>query len=159
MEASKTARLSFDTVTPLTRLCENGRLPERSFCQSPQALARSDRQRDFLDFVLAQYAVVGESKLDDGKLPALLELRYGTSTDAVRELGAVAEIRATVLGLQRGLYKRDGRSWQFLNRAAELQRGMTSTKTAVPPLAPCVIPFLCGEHNIMSDEKWRSEKA
>jgi type I restriction enzyme R subunit len=59
---------------------------------------------------LAQYAILGESELDAGKLPALLELRYGTSTDAVRELGSVAEIRATFLGFQRGLYERDGRS-------------------------------------------------
>ena len=70
----------------------------------------ADRQRDFLDFVLAQYAIVGESELDDGKLPALLELRYGSPMDAVRQLGSVAEIRSTFLGLQRGLYERDGQS-------------------------------------------------
>ncbi|WP_443027853.1 type I restriction-modification enzyme R subunit C-terminal domain-containing protein [Sphingomonas sp. SRS2] len=69
-------------------------------------LSRYDeKQRDFLDFVLSQYATVGESELDDGKLPALLELKYGTPMDAVRELGSVAEIRSTFLGFQRGLYE------------------------------------------------------
>lgn len=64
-----------------------------------------DKQRDFLDFVLAQYSIVGESELDDGKLPALLELKYGTPMDAVRQLGSVSEIRSTFLGFQGGLYK------------------------------------------------------
>lgn len=66
-----------------------------------------DRQRDFLDFVLSQYATVGESELDDGKLPALLELKYGTPMDALRELGSVAEIRSAFLGFQRDLYERE----------------------------------------------------
>lgn len=57
--------------------------------------------------VLAQYATVGESELDDTKLPALLELKYGTPMDAVRELGSVADIRSTFLGFQRGLYDTD----------------------------------------------------
>lgn len=67
-------------------------------------------QRDFLDFVLSQYAAVGESELDDGKLPALLELKYGTPMDAMRELGSVAEIRNTFLGFQRGLYQGENKS-------------------------------------------------
>ena len=64
----------------------------------------------FLDFVLSQYTAVGESELDDGKLPTLLELKYGTPMDAVRELGSVAEIRSTFLGFQRGLYEGEGSS-------------------------------------------------
>ena len=66
-----------------------------------------EKQRGFLDFVLAQYAIVGESELDDGKLPALLELRYGSPMDAMRELGSVKEIRSAFLGFQRGLYESD----------------------------------------------------
>ena len=84
---------------------------ERANARRENILSRyEDKQRDFLDFVLAQYAIVGESELDDGKLPALLELKYGTPMDAVRELGAVAEIRATFLGFQRGLYEDESRS-------------------------------------------------
>ncbi|WP_375178234.1 EcoAI/FtnUII family type I restriction enzme subunit R [Sphingobium yanoikuyae] len=82
---------------------------ERADTRREAILSRyGDKQRDFLDFVLSQYATVGESELDDGKLPALLELKYGTPMDAVRELGSVAEIRSAFLGFQRGLYERKG---------------------------------------------------
>lgn len=84
---------------------------ERANTRRDAILSRyGDKQRDFLDFMLAQYAVVGESELDDGKLPALLELKYGTPMDAVRELGSVAEIRSTFLGFQRSLYEGESRS-------------------------------------------------
>jgi type I restriction enzyme R subunit len=84
---------------------------ERADTRREAILSRyDDKQRDFLDFVLSQYATVGESELDDGKLPALLELKYGTPMDAVRELGSVAEIRSTFLGFQRGLYEGEGKS-------------------------------------------------
>ena len=84
---------------------------ERANTRREAILSRyGDKQRDFLDFVLSQYAAVGESELDDGKLPALLELKYGTPMDAVRELGSVVEIRSTFLGFQRGLYEREGKS-------------------------------------------------
>jgi len=65
----------------------------------------SPLQRDFLDFVLSQYVEVGESELDSDKLPELLQLKYGSSADAVRELGSVAEIRNTFRGFQSGLYQ------------------------------------------------------
>ena len=68
------------------------------------------RQRAFLDFVLAQYVLVGESELDPDKLPELLQLKYGSPADAVRELGSVAEIRSTFHGFQRGLYERASHS-------------------------------------------------
>lgn len=84
---------------------------ERAETRREAILSRyGDKQRDFLDFVLSQYATVGESELDDRKLPALLELKYGTPMDAVRELGSVAEIRSTFLGFQRGLYDEEHRS-------------------------------------------------
>lgn len=84
---------------------------ERADTRREAILSRyGDKQRDFLDFVLSQYATVGESELDDGKLPALLELKYGTPMDAVRELGSVAEIRSTFLGFQRGLYEGEGKN-------------------------------------------------
>jgi type I restriction enzyme R subunit len=62
------------------------------------------RQREFLDFVLAQYVTVGESELDTDKLPELLQLKYGSPADGVAALGSVAEIRSTFQGFQRGLY-------------------------------------------------------
>ncbi len=66
------------------------------------------RQREFLDFVLAQYVQVGESELDTNKLPKLLQLKYGSPADAMRELGSVADIRSTFHGFQRGLYDQPG---------------------------------------------------
>lgn len=39
------------------------------------------------------------------KLPDLLELKYGSPSDAVRELGSVAAIRDTFRGFQRQLYE------------------------------------------------------
>lgn len=62
------------------------------------------RQREFLDFVLAQYVLVGESELDPDKLPELLQLKYGSAGDAVRQLGTVGEIRSAFRDFQRGLY-------------------------------------------------------
>jgi len=64
------------------------------------------RQRAFLEFVLSQYVEVGESELDDLKLPDLLQLKYGSAADAVRALGKVKDIRSTFLGFQRGLYEK-----------------------------------------------------
>jgi type I restriction enzyme R subunit len=84
---------------------------ERAGTRREAILSRyGDKQRDFLDFVLSQYATVGESELDDGKLPALLELKYGTPMDAVQQLGSVAEIRSTFLGFQSGLYDSEGKA-------------------------------------------------
>lgn len=65
------------------------------------------RQREFLDFVLSQYVDVGEGELDPEKLPELLNLKYGSPADAVRELGTVTEIRTTFHGFQKGLYLDD----------------------------------------------------
>ena len=63
------------------------------------------RQREFLDFVLAQYVAVGESELDNDKLPELLQLKYGSPADALAVLGSVAEVRSAFRGFQAGLYR------------------------------------------------------
>ena len=79
---------------------------ERAKNRRDAILIRYDlRQRDFLDFVLAQYVEVGESELDSDKLPELLQLKYGSPADANNVLGSVAEIRSTFRGFQRGLYE------------------------------------------------------
>jgi type I restriction enzyme R subunit len=78
---------------------------ERAAGRRETILSRYDpRQREFLEFVLSQYVQVGESELDGDKLPDLLQLKYGTAADAVRELGSVTDIRSTFRGFQRGLY-------------------------------------------------------
>jgi len=62
-------------------------------------------QQAFLDFVLSQYVAEGEAELEMEKLPDLLDLKYGSSRDAVRTLGSVADIKSTFRGFQAHLYE------------------------------------------------------
>ena len=81
---------------------------ERAAARRTSILSRYDaKQQAFLDFVLSQYVAEGEDELDTGKLPDLLDLKYGSPTDAIRELGSVSDIRTTFTGFQRGLYEGD----------------------------------------------------
>ncbi|MDZ7842155.1 MAG: type I restriction-modification enzyme R subunit C-terminal domain-containing protein [Gammaproteobacteria bacterium] len=62
------------------------------------------RQEELLDFVLGHYVARGVTELDTEKLPQLIELKYHSLGDAVRELGSVAAIRSTFVGFQERLY-------------------------------------------------------
>ncbi|MBU2725244.1 type I restriction-modification enzyme R subunit C-terminal domain-containing protein, partial [Acidithiobacillus ferridurans] len=65
----------------------------------------TDKQRAFLDFVLAQYVKVGDAELDTEKLSPLLRLKYNNAiSDAFAELGSPAEVRKAFSGFQRYLY-------------------------------------------------------
>ena len=64
----------------------------------------TDKQRAFLDFVLAQYVTQGVDELDPEKLSPLLRLRYRALSDAVADLGQPDQIRAVFVGFQRHLY-------------------------------------------------------
>ena len=67
----------------------------------------SDRQRAFLEFVLAQYVKQGMDELDEGKLSPLLKLKYQDAIfDAVADLGSAEEIREVFTGFQQFLYKK-----------------------------------------------------
>lgn len=89
------------TKSPLKRA-------ERAAARRTSILSRYDaKQQAFLDFVLSQYVAEGEDELDTRKLPDLLDLKYGSPTDAIRELGSVSDIRTTFTGFQRGLYEGD----------------------------------------------------
>jgi type I restriction enzyme R subunit len=69
----------------------------------------SDKQRGFLEFVLAQYVKQGVDELDQEKLSPLLRLKYNNAiSDAVADLGSVEEIRDAFTGFQRYLYKSVG---------------------------------------------------
>ena len=95
----------FDVLAYIAYLRPPLRRAERASSRRESILSSYDpRQRDFLDFVLSQYVDVGESELDTDKLPGLLQLKYGTSADAMKALGSVSDIRATFRGFQRGLY-------------------------------------------------------
>lgn len=62
------------------------------------------KQREFLRFVLDHYVARGVRELDTDKLPQLIELKYHSMGDAVRELGPAANIREVFVGFQRHLY-------------------------------------------------------
>lgn len=62
------------------------------------------KQRAFLQFVLEHYVARGVSELDADKLPQLIELKYQSVHDAVRELGPAAMIRDVFVGFQQYLY-------------------------------------------------------
>ena len=62
------------------------------------------RQQDFLRFVLGHYVARGVGELDTDKLPQLIELKYHSLSDAVRELGPAGKIRDVFEGFQRHLY-------------------------------------------------------
>lgn len=62
------------------------------------------RQRDFLHFVLDHYVARGVGELSPDKLPQLIELKYHSLGDAVRELGTAGQIREVFVGFQQHLY-------------------------------------------------------
>jgi type I restriction enzyme R subunit len=65
----------------------------------------SDKQRAFVDFVLAQYVSEGVEELGEEKLSPLLKLRYRNALkDAFAELGKPDQVRALFVGMQRHLY-------------------------------------------------------
>jgi type I restriction enzyme R subunit len=71
----------------------------------------SNKQRAFLDFVLAHYVSEGVDELDRTKLNPLLRLKYHDSiADAVADLGKPEEIGAIFSGFQRYLYERQGKT-------------------------------------------------
>ena len=95
----------FDVLNYIAHTRHPLKRSERAGAHRASILSRHDaKQQAFLDFVLSQYVAEGEAELGMDKLPNLLDLKYGSPSDAVRELGSVAEIRSTFRGFQRQLY-------------------------------------------------------
>ncbi len=63
------------------------------------------KQKAFIDFVLSQYIKGDVDQLDDAKLPNLIELKYHTISDGVKELGKINDIRQMFIGFQKYLYE------------------------------------------------------
>lgn len=63
-----------------------------------------EKQREFIDFVLAQYIGEGVGELALSKLPDLVELKYASTHDAIQELGSAKSIREVFIGFQGKLY-------------------------------------------------------
>ncbi|MEI8133589.1 MAG: DEAD/DEAH box helicase family protein [bacterium] len=65
-----------------------------------------DNHSEFLKFVISKYSEKGVEELDEEKLPVLLNLKYHSSADAVRNLGNVETIRNVFFDFQKHLYSR-----------------------------------------------------
>ena len=65
----------------------------------------TEKQRGFIDFVLAHYVNQGVEQLDIEKLAPLLRLHYGTIDDATATLGNPGDIRRVFIEFQRFLYE------------------------------------------------------
>ena len=66
----------------------------------------TDKQRAFIDFLLAQYVNQGVDELEPEKLSPLLKLRYRALNDAFAELGRPEDVRGVFMGFQGYLYSR-----------------------------------------------------
>ena len=53
----------------------------------------SDKEIEFLDFVLSKFETRGSDELNEDKLPVLLTLKYNALDDAIKTLGSVQKIR------------------------------------------------------------------
>ena len=64
----------------------------------------TDNQKEFVDFVLSKYIETGVEELDIEKLPALIKLKYYSTSDALEQLGSIDVIRNTFIDFQKHLY-------------------------------------------------------
>ena len=67
----------------------------------------SEKQQDFINFVLQHYVNEGVRELDSEKLPDLLELKYESTSDAVAQLGDTKDIRDMFVSFQEYLYLKE----------------------------------------------------
>jgi type I restriction enzyme, R subunit len=64
----------------------------------------TNKQQQFLAYVLDHYVAQGVSELDQERLPGLLQSKYFTLYDAEVALGGMNSIRDMFVGFQQGLY-------------------------------------------------------
>ena len=64
----------------------------------------SEKQQEFLNFVLQKYVEQGSEELFEDRLGSILDLKYNSVFDAQKELGEVEQIRSTFFDFQKILY-------------------------------------------------------
>jgi type I restriction enzyme R subunit len=64
----------------------------------------SDKQKEFIEFVLSKYIETGVEELDQEKLPILLTNKYQSLEDAKEMLGNVGDISKLFIDFQKYLY-------------------------------------------------------
>jgi type I restriction enzyme R subunit len=86
--------------TPITR--------ERRVAEAESGIydGLEEKQKEFVEFVLAKYIESGVGELDQEKLPHLLQLKYQALPDAVAILGSTDKILSTFIDFQKYLYRR-----------------------------------------------------
>jgi type I restriction enzyme R subunit len=62
-------------------------------------------QRQFIDFVLAQYVDLGVDELQQERLPQLIAIKYHSQMEGIEALGGTERARSTFIGFQRELYR------------------------------------------------------
>jgi type I restriction enzyme R subunit len=67
----------------------------------------SEKQQDFINFILEQYVRDGVKELDDERLGDHLLLKYDAITNAKEVLGSPKEIRELFIGFQGYLYDKN----------------------------------------------------
>jgi len=82
----------------------NERAEAARTASAASATGLTDRQRAFIDFVLAQYVRQGVDELESEKLSPLLKLKYQALPDAFAQLGRPDQVRRVFVGMQRHLY-------------------------------------------------------
>ena len=65
----------------------------------------SEKQKDFIDFVLGKYVEGGVEELDINRLSDLIELKYHTVSDGQKVLGDIEDIKNTFINFQKHLYR------------------------------------------------------
>lgn len=63
-----------------------------------------DHQREFVNFVLAQYVHLGVDELAQERLPQLISIKYHSQMEGIATLGGTEKARATFVGFQKHLY-------------------------------------------------------
>lgn len=63
-----------------------------------------DNQREFVDFVLAQYVYLGVDELAQERLPQLISIKYHSQMEGIAKLGGTVKARDTFVGFQKHLY-------------------------------------------------------
>ncbi len=88
-------------IKPITR--------KNRVANSKQAIfsSMSDKQIEFIDFVLKQYIETGVEELEQEKLPALLINKYQSLEDAKDVLGDVSSISSLFIDFQQYLYQQE----------------------------------------------------
>ena len=86
-------------TTPIDRVCRV-ELVRQDYYKK-----QSDKSQEFLDFLMEQYVRNGEREFTMTNLPKFLEMKYGSTSDAIKQLSMnPAQIKNQYLNFQKNLY-------------------------------------------------------